>query len=174
MSDDHPFDAVLDAAFHEGQHLRNKAKLRSLPPDPAKWLNDAENFAESLSDEMPHRNVILYQVRRARINLANGNTDEVKFYMLQIEENHSNAEHDLWVLRVEGSAARARAEKSKVRDRAVAIMVETIKAKGLKKHSTENRPAFTAALKQAGIEGYSDAGQYKKWVKKAFAEVGQE
>ena len=94
-------DAVLNAAALEGQQYREQAKLRTLPPDPAAWLAEYESYADGLPGDLPQKRVMLDHIAQARQHLTGGNMDEAKFYMLQIEENWSNAEHDLWVLRIE-------------------------------------------------------------------------
>lgn len=93
--------AQLTAAYHNGQATREKAKKMQLPPDPLAWLSDYENYADSLPDDMPHKPVMQQQAQHARKNLTENNIDEAKFFMLQIQENWNNAEHDLWVLRLQ-------------------------------------------------------------------------
>lgn len=92
--------AALHAAYHEGQQYRQKAKQRALPPDPARWLDEAEHYAQSLPDGLPQRRVILRQAQQARQCIGKGDDDEALFFMLQIEENGSNAEHDKRALSV--------------------------------------------------------------------------
>lgn len=64
---------------------------------------------------------------------------------------------------------KAREARSELKNRALAIMVQTIKDRGLKKGSPKNRPAFFAALDEAGIQPTDK--QYASWLSAAFEQA---
>jgi len=94
-------DAQFNAAYHEGQSVREKAKTMELPLEPMAWISEYVNYASNLPDSMPHKAVMQRQARQAIKNLKRNNVNEAKFHMLQIQENWNNAEHDLWVLQMD-------------------------------------------------------------------------
>lgn len=119
MTDDtkRRIDAVLDAASFESQSLRAKAKLFELPTDVAGWLDEYHAYALALPDDnqLPQKAVMLTHIDLSRQHLAAGDLDEVRFYMLQIQENHANAEHDIRVLKHERGSSEGRDKGNRVK-----------------------------------------------------------
>jgi hypothetical protein len=151
--------------------------------DQLDWQTEAETRAFYLDQligicgqYLAHNNDLDAALRCARMNSTDIDTAHIQRLAKAWQAHHLlDWDQDRDKLKM----AEVRAPRSTLKDRAVAVMVDTIKAKGLKKRSPDNRPAFEAALKNAGIPKYDKDGnlnykeqsQYKKWVREAFDKV---
>lgn len=94
-------DDALGGAADERQREKRRASRMTLPEDPEKWVREYRDYADQLPEHLPQKDVMLRHAELALARLADGDEDEAKFYMLQLQENWNNAEHDRWVEGVE-------------------------------------------------------------------------
>ena len=87
---------IRQASF-ESQAIYEKVKRMALPDNVKSWIDDANNFANNLPDNLEQKKFILRYASFAVNSL--GNEQKLKEYLFQIKNNIDNAKHDISLMK---------------------------------------------------------------------------
>lgn len=87
---------IRQASF-ESQAIYEKVKRMDLPDNVKSWIDDANNFANNLPDNLEQKKFILRYASFAVNSL--GNEQKLKEYLFQIKNNIDNAKHDISLMK---------------------------------------------------------------------------